>query len=79
MLFILVDWYFFCVYSKFSLYHTFGHVCGCVGVEEGVCVDAYLIALAIRWGFPLSRMTTNYQISAINVCYNTSFTKFYPS
>ena len=34
----------------------------------------YHIYLAIRWVFPLSRMTTNIKISPIKLCYNTCFT-----
>ena len=34
----------------------------------------YHIYLAIRWGFPLSTMTTNNWISPMKFCYNTSFT-----
>ena len=43
-----------------------------------VCKSVVLICLllyflAIRWGFPLSRMTTNNYISPMKFCYNKSF------
>ena len=31
--------------------------------------------MAIRWGFPLSRMTTNNEIGPMKFCYNKSFTQ----
>ena len=34
----------------------------------------FCIYLAIRWGFPLSRVTTNNWISPMKFCLNTSFT-----
>ena len=34
----------------------------------------YLISLAVRQGFPVSRMTTNYLNSPMKIFYSTSFT-----
>ena len=67
----------FCLWTScFELYKSF-QIISLSEIFEALSVidnfSKYCIYLVIRQGFPLSRKTTNNQISPLKFCYNTSF------
>ena len=64
------------LYCEESCPETYGHWTSQISLHKRLHTHQNMcsIYLAIRWGFPLSRMTTNNFISPMKFCYNTTFT-----